>query len=444
MVPTGSECSESSIRPNRVIISPALMNRKFGGKRICVVTAGHLSTCPRMLKAADALAEAGYDVRVVSARYMDWAWHADQNVRRTRSWKWTVINYDQRSAPVKHLQSSLRFHAARFVVKALGPNRCPLGWAGKAYGRAHEELRRAVLREPADLIYGGTSGALSAVALAAARAGVPYALDLEDFHCAENGNDAEGRFFDSLGERIIRRVVSGAVFLTVAGAAMATAYTEKYGFRAVSVSNTFPLPSAEPDLSPSSAPGLRLYWFGQTVGRDKGLHTLVRAVGLARFPAELHVRGRAATQALDDLRRVAANWAPSLTVVHHEPVPPDLLVESCKGYDVGLASFDPSYSYSSQICAPNKASTYILGGLAVAISDTPGQRPLGVDLGEGALLHQPGDVEALAAGLKRWSDDKSLLARAKAAAWGAAKRRWHWEHPEERGALLKAVAAVFQ
>jgi hypothetical protein len=82
--------------------------------------------------------------------------------------------------------------------------------------------------------------------------------------------------------------------------------------------------------------------------------------------------------------------------------------------------------------------------LAVAISDTPGQRPLALDLGEGALIHALGDVDALAAGLKRWSDDKNLLARAKAAAWDAARRRWHWEHAEERGALLKAVAAVFQ
>jgi energy-converting hydrogenase Eha subunit C len=29
-----------------------------------------------MVKAADALVEAGYDVRVVSARYLDWAWEA--------------------------------------------------------------------------------------------------------------------------------------------------------------------------------------------------------------------------------------------------------------------------------------------------------------------------------------------------------------------------------
>jgi hypothetical protein len=80
--------------------------------------------------------------------------------------------------------------------------------------------------------------------------------------------------------------------------------------------------------------------------------------------------------------------------------------------------------------------------LAIVFTDTPGQRPLAKDLGDSALAYAPGNVEALAAGLKYWAEDKKQLARAKTAAWEAAKRRWHWEHPEDRGALLRAVAGV--
>src|SRR5206468_8520292 len=66
--------------------------------RICIVTAGHLSTCPRMLKAADALAAAGHRVRVVSARYIDWAVAADLEVGRSRpgSWAWTMVDAGRR------------------------------------------------------------------------------------------------------------------------------------------------------------------------------------------------------------------------------------------------------------------------------------------------------------------------------------------------------------
>lgn len=396
-----------------------------------------------MLKAADALAEAGYDVRVVSARYMDWAWEADQDLRRTRSWTWTVVNYDRRHATSKYFQSGIRFRSAQMLAKAFGPAGCPFGLAAKAYGRAHNELLQAILQESSDLIYGGTSGALAATALAARKAGVPYALDLEDYHSAEHRDNPEGRRSNRLAERIERRVLPGAVFLTAAGAAMATAYADKYGLCAVPVNNTHPLPYDKPDLSPSSTPGLRLYWFGQTIGPDKGLDTLIKAVGLARIPAQLHLRGRASSGALADLRKLAGSCAPILDIVHHEPVSPDLVISTCKDYDVGFASFDPSSSYNCQIAAPNKPCTYILSGLAVIMSDTPGQRPLGSDLGYGAIMHRLGDAETLAAGLQRWSDDKSLLANAKSAAWEAAKRRWHWEHPEERGALLGAVARVF-
>ena len=42
--------------------------------RVTIVSAGQLSTCPRMVKAADALYAEGYRVRVVMNRRADWAW----------------------------------------------------------------------------------------------------------------------------------------------------------------------------------------------------------------------------------------------------------------------------------------------------------------------------------------------------------------------------------
>jgi glycosyltransferase involved in cell wall biosynthesis len=92
-----------------------------------------------------------------------------------------------------------------------------------------------------------------------------------------------------------------------------------------------------------------------------------------------------------------------------------------------------------QLCLTNKAFTYILAGLAVAISDTPGQHDLAIDLGDGAALVPTGDPRALAAAFARWSADPAALDRAKRTAWRAAVRRWHWEHSDERGRLLACV-----
>ena len=115
------------------------------------------------------------------------------------------------------------------------------------------------------------------------------------------------------------------------------------------------------------------------------------------------------------------------------------MMDLCRGYDVGLA-VEPGFSLNNCIALSNKAFTYMLAGLAVLFTNTSGQRALALDIGESALLYAPGDVHALASGLTRWAADKVLLAKAKSAAWEAAKRRWHWDHPLERGALLDAVA----
>lgn len=411
--------------------------------RICVVTAGHLATCPRMLKAADALAGAGYHVRVVSTRHVDWATAADAEVCRARegAWEWTVVDYHRRSGRRTHLRSGLRFHAAGALAKGLGLRLCPLTVAARAYSRAHSELLRALLAGPADLFYGGTTGALAAVALAARRAGVPYALDLEDFHSAEQGDAPSSRLAHGLAERIEGAILPGAAFLTAGSAAIAAAYTLKYRVRPIPINNTFPLPTTTPDLTPSLGEGLRLYWFSQTIGPGRGLEDAVEAMGLAGLPGELHLRGRAIPDYVERLRQLAAQSAPDLKLIHHEPAPPDAMVELCRGFDVGLA-LEQVHVRNRALCLTNKAFTYILGGLAVAISDTPGQRPLALDLGDGALLYVPGDIATLAAGFKRWADDKSLLARARGAAWEAAKRRWHWEHPDDRGALIRAVSGI--
>jgi hypothetical protein len=82
--------------------------------------------------------------------------------------------------------------------------------------------------------------------------------------------------------------------------------------------------------------------------------------------------------------------------------------------------------------------------LAVVFTDTAGQRPLARSLAESALIYKPAELENLAAGLKAWADDKDALLNARKAAWQAAVRRWHWDHPLEKGRLQSAVAKVFE
>jgi hypothetical protein len=411
--------------------------------RITVITAGHLATAPRMLKAADALAGAGHRVRVVSTRHVDWAAAADLDARRSREgrWDWVAIDYRRHRAPRTWLWTGARMRIARGLAARLGPARLPVAVAACALSRAHPELLRAALAVPADLFYGGSVGALAAAAAAGRRSGVPYALDLEDFHAAEAERGPGSALAHALVARVERAALPGAAWLTAGSGPIASAYRDAYGVAATAIHNTFPLPRAAPALARTAGRGLSLYWFSQTIGPGRGLEDAVCAMGLAGIPGELHLRGRAVVPYLDALRRLAAGAAPALRIVHHEPAPPDAMGDLCAPHDVGLSLEQPQV-LNRDLCLTNKVFTYMLAGLPVVLTATRGHRALAGDLEEGALTYPAGDIGALARGLERWAGDDALLARARRASWEAARRRWHWEHAEERGALLAGVAAV--
>ena len=54
-------------------------------------------------------------------------------------------------------------------------------------------------------------------------------------------------------------------------------------------------------------------------------------------------------------------------------------------------------------------------------------------------MYENASIDALARIVRRYADDPRARCVAANAARAAAERRWHWEHPEDRGALLQAV-----
>jgi glycosyltransferase involved in cell wall biosynthesis len=186
-----------------------------------------------------------------------------------------------------------------------------------------------------------------------------------------------------------------------------------------------------------------MYWFSQTIGPGRGLEDAVQAAGLAEINCELHLLGNPSGGYLDRLSSMAKERAPRLRVVHHAPQPPDRMVDLCRDHHVGLA-LEIAEPPNRAIALSNKAFTYILAGLAVVFTDTPGQRGLAMDLGPGAFLYSVGDIEKLAQGLRLWAENPAQLLAARRAAWAAACRRWHWHHAEEEGVLLRAVREVLR
>jgi glycosyltransferase involved in cell wall biosynthesis len=390
-----------------------------------------------MVKAADALVDAGYDVRVVSTMPTRNGSDVDHRLHARRRWRWTPIRSGRDAAPVRWFVSGIRAVLAARATSAFG-GRIPRGVAVRAYSRMHTELLDAILAEPADLVYAGTNGAIAAALDASERAGIPCGIDFEDFHCAELEPDGTGARTNELAAFVMADAVRRAAFLTAGSLGIADACAERFGRRPVAINNVFPLPPA-PSLQRGDGP-LRLYWFSQTIGPNRGVEDLIDAAARASVRCELHLRGTVSAAYAGALQRRAGN-APAVTIAYHPLAEPDDMVGTCAGFDAGLSA-EQAHVLNRAINLPNKALTYPLAGLALILTNTRGQRPLLDTLHGEAIVYEPADTASLADGLRRWALDAAMLRRAREASWEAARSRWHWEHPQERDTLLATIGSV--
>ena len=402
------------------------------------MTGGHLSTCPRMLKAADALVDDGYDVVVVATSSTAWAERADIDVleRRRGRFRIETIDYSRAQGRLLHLKSGLRRRIARAFVSRTKAVSFRL--ATSAFARVHEELAGAAVATSADFYYGGTTGGVAAAFEAATRTARPYALDLEDFFC---GEPPEGSLDAQLAERIEREILPGARFLTASSGPIAEAYAKKYRVEVETIHNVFPLPEEWPEFSSRAEGPLRLYWFSQTIGPGRGLEDAIEGAGLAEVDAELHIRGRFADGYQEKIETLSKERAPRLRLRHYPPGLPDEMVNLAREFDAGI-SLEAGGSQNNRLALGNKVLTYIVAGLALVMSDTTGQHRLKEELAEQALAVTTGDVRALAEGFRQLANDGRHLLECRKASWNAALRRWHWEHAEERGKLLSLFEAA--
>jgi glycosyltransferase involved in cell wall biosynthesis len=200
------------------------------------------------------------------------------------------------------------------------------------------------------------------------------------------------------------------------------------------------VPDAPPE--PAHRP-LRLYWFSQTLGAGRGLEDIIKGIGRMGAATELHVRARPIPAYLDSMLAFQRQVAPRLTIIRHDPAAPDDMVRLAQPYDAGLACDEP-LGLSRQFCLANKLFTYLAAGVPVILSRTPAQARIEPELAGAAFGYDCGDADAVAQILTRLSSDAALRECSRAAARSAAERRWHWEHPEDRGALLAAVAGAIR
>lgn len=404
---------------------------------ICLITPGHLSTNPRLVKEADALAGAGYRVAVIAADFLGWARKADEEFAE-RPW---CMAARLRFGPDARLGERI----VQIVQQrlALGMFRAGLhkpGLVNAAWHPIGPNLARTALEVPADLYIAHYPAALPAAAWAAQARGVRYAFDAEDFHLGDPPEDAAYDEVRVLTRAIESRYLTGCTYVSAASPGIADAYGTAYGIgRPTVIRNVFPLSNAPAGPTPRGImrPGPSLYWFSQTIGTDRGLECAVQAVGLARSRPHLYLRGQLAKGFGKKLKELAERTGASLRVHLLPPAPPCEMERLAAAHDVGLVG-ETGRTPNRRIALTNKLFSYALAGVPALISDIPAHREYARDLGPAVRLYPVDDSAALAAVLDELlGGDGQALAQARAQAYALGQVRFNWD--QEQAVLLGLV-----
>ncbi|MFN3523668.1 MAG: glycosyltransferase [Phenylobacterium sp.] len=408
--------------------------------RICLITPGHLSTNPRLVKEADALAAAGHDVHVVACRYSAWGEAADAAFA-ARPWSRSApVPFGPRAPLPRRLAQKARRSLWRARLKA-GHSPPPAALAAALHD-ASAGLAAAAEAVPADLYVAHYVAALPAAARAAARHGARYAFDAEDFHTGDLPDRPEHAFERDLIGRIEAALLPGCAYLTAASPGIAEAYARAYGVaRPQVVLNVFPTAEAPPSPSPQGGadPGPSVYWFSQTIGPDRGLECAVRALPLAASRPHLHLRGLPAAGYAEALQALAREQGVADRLHLLSPAPPDRMVGLAAAFDLGLVG-ETGVTTNRRIALTNKQFTYLLAGVPSLLSDIPAHRDFAAEAPGAAVLYPADDPAGLAAAMDALLLDPASLARARSAAFALGRDRFNWEIEQSR--LLAAVEAA--
>ena len=394
--------------------------------RVCLLTTMQPSTNPRLVKEADALAEAGFDVIVFYAYMTEWATQSDVELLASRPWKSTRVGGHPHQQNLRFFYTRLRYRASRELLGRVPKRLVPWNWV---LSRVSSELTQAARRTPADLYIAHNLGALPAAIAGARRHGAHIGFDAEDFHSDMVGQ-AEMTPVDALAEDVESDRLPCCHYVTAAAPAMAQAYARKYGIaEPVPILNVFPLAARPSTFRPSNPSGpLTLYWFSQTIGHGRGIEDAVRAMGmLGSRDVELYLQGVWESGYRETLETLSASVGLGCTqLIHLPPEPPASLIRHASTYDVGLA-LEQANSKNNDLTVSNKMFTYILAGNAVAATSTAGQKPIIDRIAPGGCCYAPGNVDGLAACLDRWQRDRRSLDAARRASWEWGTREYNWE-----------------
>ena len=343
--------------------------------KILILIGGHLCNGPRPVKEADALTEAGHDVKVAGVWFDPVFAERDCQLVQQKTWQFQpVLDFRPNRQQNRLTQFGVRLQAQlaqqafqrfRIVSPAL------LGYGARS-------MLRTAVREQADLTIVHSEAGLW-VATQLLDRGFQVGVDFEDWFSQDLLPLAQATRPIAQLKMLEAHLVRNCTYCLTTSHAMAEAMATAYQApQPTVIYNAFPLAERELlDWEYRDRQDLDLFsfhWFSQTIGPGRGLETLFQALDYLTHPIEIHLRGNCPAHYRQWLQEsIPENWRDRIFI--HPTVPNAELLSRIAEHDIGLALESPEIP-SRNLTITNKLFQYLQAGLAVIASDTAGQREI--------------------------------------------------------------------
>jgi len=360
----------------------------------------------------------------------------DRQLLPSRKWKAVHVGGSPKGKKALYLATRIQHKTAKTLVKWFGLKH---KLAERAAGRCVFLLLKEALRQPADLYIAHNLAALPVAVLAAKKTKSQCGFDAEDFHRNEISNDPND-FDVRLKTFLEEKYFPQTDCLTVSSLPITALYQELFPLKKiVTVLNAFPMVKEVtlPIVKPNEP--LKLFWFSQTIGLNRGLQDVLSALKtLENEQIELHLLGFLSEETSIGIQDFIAGlkFSKKTAVIFYSPVSSENLPIFAAQFDVGLA-LEPGFCRNNDAALSNKIFTYLQAGLAVAASDTVAQKQFLNENPDLGFCYEKGNGQQLANILKRFIEEPDLLQKTKLAAYQAARSHYNWE--TESVKFLKVV-----
>jgi glycosyltransferase involved in cell wall biosynthesis len=305
------------------------------------------------------------------------------------------------------------------------------------YHRASLFLLYRALKEKADLYIGHDLTALPIAVKVAKRNKAKAGFDAEDFHRNEVSDD-QNTYQYKAANKLEDQYIPQLDHFTAASPLIAEAYHQLYPQKkATVINNVFSQQFISEQITPFKGT-LKLFWFSQTIGKDRGLEQVITAMGkLANAQITLTLLGMiSATEQTDFEALAIMHGLTKKQLIFLAPVAPHQIFEIASQHHIGLA-LELNKPYNRDICLTNKILTYLTAGLSIIASETKAQKQFMIDHPNIGQSFPIGDLDALTDILNTYLSTPILLQQQQEQAKDLANNKLNWEMESKK--LLSSI-----